>query len=471
MTKTTTRLIALFAWIALSSPALGATPPNIVYIMSDDQGWNDVGYRESEIATPHIDALAREGVRLEQFYSQPMCTPSRAALLTGRYPHRYGLQTIAIPSGGTYGLDTDERLLPEALRESGYRTAIVGKWHLGHADRRYWPNARGFDSQYGAMLGEIDYFSHQAHGFVDWFRDGEQLDEPGYVTELIGREAVSVIQRHDTAKPLFLYVAFTAPHAPYQAPTEYERRYAHIEDPARRTYAAMITAMDQQIGGVVAALEERGLRDRTLIVFQSDNGGPRDAAVTGEVDTSGGTIPPDNGPLRDGKGSYYEGGTRVPALANWPGHITAGSVVDSPIHMVDMYPTLAKLAGAPIAADVALDGMDVWPSIAQGAPSPRTEIVYGIEPHRAAVRRGQWKLVWHALLPSRVELFDLAADPGETRNLAADHPERVAELQALIEREAQQAAEPLIFTQGMAELRKVLFTRVAAPSDLAAPAH
>ncbi len=167
--------------------------PNILYIVADDQGWKDVGFHGSDIRTPNLDKLAENGVRLEQFYAQPMCTPSRAALLTGRYPHRYGLQTAVIPSSGTYGLATDEWLLPQALKEAGYMTAMVGKWHLGHADRKYWPRQRGFDYQYGPLLGEIDYYTHSAHGQRDWFRDNQPIIEEGYVTQLLGRVAVRLI--------------------------------------------------------------------------------------------------------------------------------------------------------------------------------------------------------------------------------------------------------------------------------------
>ena len=452
-----------------SAEAAGAPPrPHIVYILSDDQGWKDVGFHGSDIRTPNLDALAREGVRLEQFYAQPMCTPSRAALMTGRYPHRYGLQTLVIPSAGRYGLATDERLLPQALGSAGYRTAIVGKWHLGHADRKYWPLQRGFDYQYGPLLGEIDYFTHSAHGTRDWFRNEQPLLESGYVTELIGREAVRVIEGHDASTPLFLYLAFTAPHSPYQAPQAYLDLYADQADPARRAYAAMITAMDDQVGAVVRALEKRGMRDDTLIVFQSDNGGPRSAKFTGEVDMSKSTIPADNGPYRDGKASLYEGGTRVVALANWPGRIPAGSIADQPIHIVDMFPTLSRLAGADTGAGKPLDGVDVWPTLSEGKPSPRREVVYDIEPFRAAVRQDNWKLVWQATLPSRVELFDLAQDPGEQHDRSAEYPDKVNALKQRVESLSREAVAPLILAEALGSVKPALFGSVVLPSDVEA---
>lgn len=207
------------------------------------------------------------------------------------------------------------------FKEAGYYTAIVGKWHLGHAKQETWPKQRGFDYQYGPLLGEIDYYTHKEHGVVDWFRNNKKLDEKGYVTQLIGNEAVKVISTHDSSKPLFLYLTFTAPHAPYQAPKEYINKYKNISDETRRTYAGMITSMDDEIGRVVEALEKKGLRENTLIVFQSDNGGNRSAMFAGEMDVLV-KLPSDNGPYREGKGTLYEGGTRVVALANWPGHIT-----------------------------------------------------------------------------------------------------------------------------------------------------
>ena len=460
----TTVLVFAFAGITASSAA-EAPKPNIVYIVADDLGWKDVGFHGSDIKTPNIDELARNGARLEQFYAQPMCTPTRAALLTGRYPFRYGLQTAVILSAHTYGLALDEWLLPQALKEAGYQTAIIGKWHLGHADRSYWPRQRGFDHQYGPLIGEIDYFTHEQHGVLDWYRNNKPLKEKGYSTTLIGAEAVRLITSHDPSVPLFLYLTFNAPHAPYQAPQQSVDRYQEIADPTRRAYAAMITAMDEEVGRVVAALDAKGMRANTLIVFQSDNGGTRNALFAGEADVSKINIPCDNGPYRDGKGSLYEGGTRVVALANWPGHIRAGSTIHGMIHVVDMYPTLAALAGAPLGKSKLLDGLNVWPTISEGKPSPRTEIIYNVEPFRAGIRDGDWKLIWRSLLPEAVELYDIARDPSEKDNVAAANPDQVAALQKRANQLAATMAKPLLLQAEFGALRERLHLPPALPGE------
>ena len=449
------------AGVALAQPA-GAKQPNIVHIVADDLGWKDVGFHGAEIRTPNLDKLAAGGAKLEQFYAQPMCTPTRASIMTGRYPLRYGLQTAVILGTHTYGLPTDEWLMPQALREAGYATAIVGKWHLGHADPKYWPKQRGFDHQYGAMIGEIDYFKHESGGIKDWFRNNEPVDEEGYSTTLIGNEAVRVIGAHDTSKPLYLYLTFNAPHTPFQAPQEYVDRFPEIQDPTRRLYAGMISAMDDQIGRVVEALEQKQIRGNTLIVFQSDNGGVRNAMFAGEADVSKLKLPNDNGPFRDGKGSLYEGGTRVCALANWPGRIKAGLTVNEMVHVVDLYPTFAALAGAKTDKCKPLDGLNVWSTISEGAPSPRTEVVYNVEPFRAGVRQGDWKLIWRTPLPSAAELYNIATDPGEKHNVAGEHPERVAALQKRANELAASMAQPLFLLTEFGELRK----RVAMPPAL-----
>lgn len=433
----------------LVSPAFAQNgqPPNIVYIVADDLGWKDVGFNGSDIKTPNIDKLAAEGARLEQLYAQPMCTPTRAALMTGRYPMRYGLQMGVVPSGGAYGLATDEYLLPQALKDAGYKTALVGKWHLGHAKTEYWPRQRGFDYFYGALVGEIDHFEHASHGVKDWYRNNKPLKEKGFDNTLFGAEAAHLISHHDPKTPLFLYLAFTAPHSPFQAPKEYIARYAHVEDEQRRLYSAMVSVMDDEIGRVVAALEKNGMRDNTIIVFQSDNGGVRSAMFAGESKV-GNNLPADNGPYRDGKGTLYEGGTRVCGLVNWPGKVKPGDVAGM-VHVVDMYPTLAALAGAKLDKAKPQDGMDVWSTISEGKPSPRTEMLYNVDPVSGAIRNGDMKLVWTAGVLERVELFDLAADKSETTNLADKNPEKVKELQGKLMALAKEMAPPLLIGEAI----------------------
>lgn len=439
------------ASLALTAIPAAGMPPNIVHIVADDLGWKDVGFNGcTDIKTPNLDALAAGGATLRQFYAQQICTPSRAALMTGRYPFRYGLQTVVIPSVAAYGLDTSEWLLPQCLKEAGYTTAIIGKWHLGHGDRKFWPRQRGFDYQYGPLIGEVDYFTHEEHGVLDWYRDNQPQREEGYATRLFGQDAARYIAARKPDQPFYLFLAFNAPHSPYQAPQEVIDRYQHIAEPTRRIYAAMVSCLDEEIGRVVAALDEHRLRERTLIVFQSDNGGTADARFTGVMaDVSQIRIPCDNGPYRDGKGNLYEGGVRVAACVNWPGRIKAGTVVEGMIHNVDLYPTLAALAGASTARCKPLDGVNVWETLAEGRPSPRTEVVYNIEPYRAALRQGDWKLVWHAMLPSRVELFDVGRDPRETNNLAAANPDTVAALQQRVEELARQSVKPLFLAEQM----------------------
>jgi arylsulfatase A-like enzyme len=466
--KSHSLLAALVAFLAMASASGGAErKPNIVHIVADDVGWKDVGFNGcQDIKTPNLDKLAAGGAKFSQFYVQPMCTPTRAALMTGRYPFRYGLQTAVIPSVSAYGLDTSEFLMPQCLKEAGYETAIIGKWHLGHADKKYWPRQRGFDYQYGAMIGELDYFTHDVHGVVDWFRDNEPVKEEGYTTILLGDDAVKLIEKHDDgAAPLYLYLAFNAAHAPYQAPKEYVDRYASIQDPTRRTYAAMVTCLDEQIGRVIDALDKKNLRDNTLILFHSDNGGTRNAMFAGVMtDMSKVKIPCDNGPYREGKGTLFEGATRVCALANWPGHIKP-QTVSGLIHAVDIYPTLAALAGASTAKCKPLDGVNVWDTIAEGKPSQRTEIVYNVEPFRAAIRQGDWKLIWRTMLPSSVDLYNLADDPSEKTNLAAANPDKVAAMKQRLEALAKEAAKPLFLVDQFKVLMKNINGEPVLPTD------
>jgi arylsulfatase A-like enzyme len=437
------RLAILFA--ALAAPAQANAKPNIVFFVADDLGSGDVGYRGSDIRTPNIDKLAAAGAKLDAFYVQPVCSPTRAALMTGRYPIRHGLQVGVVRPWAQYGLPLDERTLPQALREAGYTTAIVGKWHLGHFQPEYLPTRRGFDRQYGHYNGALDYFTHIRDEGFDWHRDDKECRDEGYATHLVAREASRIVTEHDAKTPLLLYVPFNAVHTPHQVPERYKEPYAQMPEP-RRTYAGMLAAMDEAIGQIVDAVEKKGLRKETLFIFSSDNGGPRPGVVTS------------NGKLRAGKGTVYEGGVRVAAFATWDGHIKPGSVINEPIHMVDWYPTLLKLAGVSLEQKLPLDGLDVWATIAEGKPSPHKEILMNAAPGGGAIRVGDWKLVLNGggqdgddpapkkkkAIGEPVELFHLAADPGESKNLAKEKPEKVAELRARYDHYAKQAVAPKV---------------------------
>ena len=451
-------LLGLLGLSFLSFPvapasAAASARPNILFILADDLGYADVGFTGGkDIQTPQIDKLAAAGARLEAFYVQPVCSPTRASFMTGRYPMRYGLQAGVIRPWEDRGLSLEERILPQVLKDAGYATAIVGKWHLGCYQRAYLPTSRGFDHQYGHYSGAIDYFTHQRDGGFDWHRDDRVCRDEGYSTHLIAREAGRLLREQPADKPFFLYVPFNAVHAPHEVPEKYCAPYASLPEP-RRTYAGMVAAMDEAIGQILAALDERGFRTNTLIFFSSDNGGPQPGHVTS------------NGPLRAGKGTVYEGGTRVCACVAWQGRIQPGSAIAQPMHMVDWYPTLLKLAGASLDQKLPLDGCDILPVLTQGKPSPHEEILLNTSPRAGAIRVGDWKLVLNGSVgsseeddespspargkqaarrnqPPKVELFNLAQDLSEKHDLAAENPDKVKELRARYDAFARQAAKP-----------------------------
>ena len=413
--------------------------PNIVFIMADDLGFKDVGYHGGDIKTPNIDKLASEGTRLEQFYVQPVCSPTRSSLMTGRYPIRCGLQVGVVRPWAQHGLPLQERTLAQALKEAGYTTAICGKWHLGHLSSQYLPTSRGFDHQYGHYNGALDYFTHIRDGGLDWHRNDEPLREEGYTTNLIADESVRLIAQHNVSGPLFLYVPFNAVHSPFQAPQPYIDMYKHITNKRRRIYAAMVTCMDDAIGRIVQALQERRLKRNTIIIFCSDNGGVGGVA--------------DNGPLRGHKAQLYEGGVRVPAVAVWPGVVKAGAVVKEPLHIVDMYPTLLKLAGAKLEQTLPIDGRDAWPTITEGKPSPHEDILLNVTPATGAIRCGDWKLLYNGSIGANnagpvdkkvFELFNLSEDPYEKNNLVDKYPQKFQELKHRLEQYAAEAVKPNI---------------------------
>lgn len=460
------RFVSLLAVLFLTLKAAtvrgaDAPKPNIVFLLTDDMGWEDVSYHGGDIKTPNIDSIGAAGVKLEQFYVQPVCSPTRASLMTGRYPMRYGLQTGVIRPWADYGLSLDERMLSVALKEAGYETAICGKWHLGFVTPDYLPTHRGFDHQYGHYNGALDYFTHIRDGGFDWHRDDKVCRDEGYSVFLIASEAAKLIKARDKSKPMFMYVPFNGVHSPHQVPDKYKEPYKSMPEP-RQTYAGMCAAMDEAVGTVLKAIDDEKMRDNTLIIWTNDNGGPAPGRVTS------------NGPLRAGKGSLYEGGTRVACVASWPGHLKPGSVVNEPLHMVDWYPTLLGLAGASKEQKLPLDGKDAWATISEGKPTPHTEIIHNATPVNGAIRMGDWKLVMNgqrgeteegggeapaaegaggkranraakkdlAEGGEKVELFNIKDDPYEKTNLAKSNPDKVKELRARYDEIASQAVPP-----------------------------
>lgn len=430
--------------------------PNIVFILADDLGYADVGFTGPDIKTPNIDKLRAAGAKLESFYTLQVCTPSRCALMTGRYPIRYGRQYNVLRPNSKVGLSLNEQLLPQALRGAGYSTVHVGKWHLGDFDRAYWPMQRGFDHTYG-FVPNHKKTSHLVEG-GDLQRDEKPCSDAGWLADLYTQEAVRQIEQHDPSKPLFLYVAYNSPHGPVDCPAQYSQPYANL-GPTRSVYAGMISQMDEGIGRIVAAVEKAGMRENTLFVFASDNGG---------------LIAKDNNarntPFRAGKGSLYDGGVHVVACAAWDGHIPAGSTVKAPLHMVDWYPTFLGLAGASVEQKLPLDGRDAWPAIAQGKPSPHDTILLNTVGREGAVRMGDWKLVRNgkadddgegqgdaagqknraekrqnqSAAPDKYELFNLASDVSETNDLSAAEPEKVKELGSRLDVFTKEAVPPIL---------------------------
>ncbi|MGC4004815.1 MAG: arylsulfatase [Pirellulales bacterium] len=450
-------LAALVAIGFVSYVSAAEERPNIVVFLIDDMGRHDCGFMGgTEIKTPHIDRLAKAGTTLDAFYVQPVCSPTCAALMTGRYPMRHGLQTGVVRPWAQYGLPLTERTLPSALHDAGYATAITGKWHLGHFAPEYLPTRRGFDHQYGHYNGALDYFTHIRDGGFDWHKDDRVNRDEGYSTHLVAAEAAKFVTENAGKKPYFLYVPFNGVHSPHQVPAKYLEPYGALKGD-RKLYAGMLAAVDEAIGQVVTAVEKSGTREKTLFIFSSDNGGPAPGRVT------------DNGKYRAGKGTVYEGGVRVAAFATWDGHLPAGKTLEEPLHIVDLYPTLLKLAGAKSEQSTALDGRDAWATLSAGKPSPHDAILLNVTPNGGAIRAGDWKLVAktgeddpdgeedapaagktkgkgngakQAPANGGIELYDLKSDPYEKTNLAEKQPERVKDLRAKLDAYAKEAVPP-----------------------------
>ncbi|MBU7579403.1 MAG: sulfatase-like hydrolase/transferase [Porphyrobacter sp.] len=412
-------LAALVLGGCLSVPLAAQSPrkPNIVIILADDAGYGDFGFQGSrEMATPRIDALARQGVVYDQAYATtPFCSPSRAGLLTGRHPLRYGFEFNLThdPAPGIdpafMGLATGEKTLADRLRGHGYRTIAVGKWHLGDAPQ-FHPNARGFDHFYGLIGGNSSYFPARVKpGTLQ--RNGTAVTARDYLTDDFASEAIGQIDAA-AGQPFLLYLAFTAPHTPMDATAADIARFRHIADPQRRRLAAMMWALDRATGRVLGALAARGLDRDTLVIFTNDNGGDMIGLDT------------DNRPLRGMKGTLLEGGVRVPMIVRWPDGAGAGERRSHPVSLMDIVPTALVMAGAPSPR-----GLDGLPLDREATGQPERKLFWRYDTV-AAMRQGPWKLL---RFPDRTpQLYDLDADPGEARDLATAQPERVgAMLRAL----------------------------------------
>lgn len=442
--------LALLVVLLLTAPTLSADRPNVLLIVSDDQGYADLGCAGGDgVKTPHLDRLATDGVRATNFYvAWPACTPSRGSLLTGRYPQRNGLYDMirndlvnyghkyteaeyAVSPEMTLGLDVREVTVADVLSRAGYRCGMVGKWDSGRA-KRFLPPRRGFDFFYGFANTGIDYWTHERYGVPSMFRGLDRVKEEGYATDLFEREALRFL-RESAGQPWFLYLAFNAPHSAssltdraVQAQDAYLKLFPDRDPKAARTkYLAAVANMDHAIGRVLATVEAAGATKDTLVLFLSDNGGPKVA---------------DNGPLRGTKSQVFEGGLRVPLVARWPGVLPASRVTDEFLTALEVFPTVLAATGAAPPKGVVLDGFDMRPILAGKQPSPRKEMFWQRRGDRAA-RVGAYKWVESA---AGSGLFDLTTDVGEKHDLSIERPAELARVKARwgAWRKEMDAAEP-----------------------------
>ena len=399
----------------------GGDKPNIVLIFVDDLGYGELGCQgNTDIPTPRIDELAAGGVRFTQGYvTAPVCSPSRAGLLTGRYQQRFGHEFNpgkADRESGQFGLPLDQVTFADHLKALGYATGVVGKWHLGN-EEEYFPTRRGFDEFFGFLSGANDYFHKKKRRKGKPIMRGEdEVIEKEYLTDAFAREAESFIDRH-AGSPFLLYLSLNAVHKPLQADQARLDKFAHIQNEKRRKFAAMTDAMDQCTGRVLDRLRALGLEDNTLVAFISDNGGPTTKTTSG------------NGPLNGFKGQVLEGGIRIPFMMKWPGVLPSGDVYETPVSTLDMLPTMLDAAGR--GEPPGIDGVSLLPFLTgerKGAPHPNLFWRIGAQ---HAVRAGDWKLV--QLKKGGPKLFDLFTDVGETNDLAASRPDKLKELKALFD--------------------------------------
>lgn len=438
-------LVASFSLVVTNVPA---ARPNILFLVADDQGWNDVGYHNPQLRTPQIDQLVKTGVELDCHYVQPQCTPTRVALMTGRYPSRFGLHCCHASNEQAYPHGTVT--MASLLQSAGYQTGMSGKWHMG-SKPEWGPKHYGFDYSHGSLAGAVGMYDHRYRidtPFVQtWHRNHEFIQEVGHATDLTAGEAVRWIETHtDTDQPWFFYVPFHAVHTPLvEGDPHWLEVNAHINDVERRLFAAALSHLDDAVGQMVAALDRTNQRERTLIIYTSDNGA--------QVNHSGSAYPPpdpkltnfsSNKPLRGMKTDTYEGGYRVPAFVNWPSKLTPAKAT-TPMHVVDWMPTLQRLLEIPLdelSNDPQWDGVDIWPVVTGEATSTANRSIYirwGNRGQGHALRQGDWKIVKNRGTKSRWELYNLADDPNEQNDLKATKPDV---FESMMERyEAQRAKD------------------------------
>lgn len=415
-------LIILFVLPQLSVFASGnmrKDKPNIIVILTDDQGYADVGFQGDQAKTPHLDSLAKDGIRFTNGYvTHPFCSPMRAGFMAGRYQHRFGHENnpTHLPNDSTLGLPMSEVTIADSMKAAGYHTIAVGKWHLG-AHPKYHPNNRGFDDYFGFLGGGHDYFKVAKKGqkVVEYNIPIEHNNKPvpmeSYLTDMLNAAAVKFINQYK-GQPFFMYLAYNAPHTPYQCSPKYIKRFEHLKDPKLQIYLGMIAAVDDGVGQVRAALKANGLTENTLIIYLSDNGGQTKFNVS------------KNTPLRGRKGNVYEGGVRVPFVMTWPGMLEPG-VYHQPVSSLDIYPTAVSLAGGEISRR--LEGVDLMPYLqGKNKNAPHDYLYWRVGGGgRWAVRHGKWKL---AKETQKIELFNLEEDISEKVDLAGQHPDVVRSL-------------------------------------------
>lgn len=404
--------------------------PNIIIVLADDLGWGDVGYHGSEIKTPNLDKLSKKGIQLNRFYTAPISSPTRAGLLSGKYPNRLGIREDVIPPWRDYGIESNEVLLPQELAKAGYdNRAILGKWHLGHSRKAYWPLSKGFTHFYGHLNGAIDYFTHERDGELDWHNDWESSYDKGYSTDLIAKHAVKCIEEYSKVGPYLLYVAFNAPHEPLQANDEDLKLYGFDESKPRfgkdktghgnnqqQTYSAMVTCMDRGIGKILDALDASGQSENTIFLFLSDNG----------------TAVGSSGSLRGKKFMEFEGGVHSPAILNWPARLQGGQIINQVIGFVDVMPTLLDVVKQTSA--VQFDGISMLPVLTGHKKTIDRKLYLGL----GAVVTNEWKFIEKGhnskMNLEKDQLFKIDQDPSEENNVIEQNRNKGAELLKFVQR-------------------------------------